>query len=106
MKVPSGVKSSKYWKLKAAVNGTRKASEHWQEYSSGQAGDKYAFSNRTTSIRAFTKDFVMVWTWNSTAMIFLVCGLTSNLEVWTDEFKDNFLVKKSEIVSLKPEHQR
>ena len=36
---------------------------------------------------------------------FLVCGLTSNLEVLADEFKNNFLVKKAEIVSLKPEHQ-
>ena len=34
VKVPSGIKSSKYWKLKAALNGTRKASKHWHEYSS------------------------------------------------------------------------
>ena len=34
VKVPSGIKSSECWKLKAAVNGTRKASKHWQEYSS------------------------------------------------------------------------
>ena len=32
-KVPSGTKSSRFWKLKAAVNGTRKASKHWQEFS-------------------------------------------------------------------------
>ena len=36
---------------------------------------------------------------------FLVCGLTSNLEMLADESKNNFLVKKAEIVSLKPEHQ-
>ena len=36
---------------------------------------------------------------------FLVCGLTSNLEVLADEFKNSFLAKKAEIVSLKPEHQ-
>ena len=36
---------------------------------------------------------------------FLLCGLTSNLEVLADEFKNNFQVKKAEIVSLKPEHQ-
>ena len=34
VKVLSGIKSSKYWRLKAAVNGTRKASKQWQEYSS------------------------------------------------------------------------
>ena len=36
---------------------------------------------------------------------FLVCGLTSNLEVLADEFRNNFLVKKADIVSLKPQHQ-
>ena len=33
VKVPSGIKSSIFWRLKAAVNGTRKASKHWQEFS-------------------------------------------------------------------------
>ena len=87
------------------MNGTRKASKHWQEYSSHRRGDKYAFSNRTTSIRAFTKDFVMVWTWKQHGDDFLVCGVTRSLEKLTEEFNRNFLVKKSEIVSLKPEHQ-
>ena len=36
---------------------------------------------------------------------FLVCGLTSDLELLVDEFKNHFLVKKAEIVSLKSEHQ-
>ena len=36
---------------------------------------------------------------------FLLCGATSNLEVLADEFKNHFLVKKTEIVSLKPDHQ-
>ena len=34
-----------------------------------------------------------------------MCGLTSNLELMGDEFKNHFLVKKAEIVSLKPQHQ-
>ena len=33
------------------------------------------------------------------------CGVTRSLEKLTEEFNRNFLVKKSEIVSLKPEHQ-
>ena len=37
---------------------------------------------------------------------FLVCGLTSNLELLPDEFKNRFLLKKAEIVSLRPEHQK
>ena len=34
-----------------------------------------------------------------------MCGVTRSLEKLTEEFNRNFLVKKSEIVSLKPEHQ-
>ena len=34
VKVPSGIKSSRFWRLKAALSGTRKASKHCQEYSS------------------------------------------------------------------------
>ena len=36
---------------------------------------------------------------------FLVCGVTRSLEKLTEEFNRHFLVKKSEIASLKPEHQ-
>ena len=35
---------------------------------------------------------------------FLVCGVTRSLEKLTEAFNRNFLVKKSEIASLKPEH--
>ena len=39
-------------------------------------------------------------------MIFLVCGVTRSLEKLTEEFNRHFLVKKSEIVSLRPERQK
>ena len=32
VKVLSDIKSSKFWRLEVAVNGTRKSSKHWQEY--------------------------------------------------------------------------
>ena len=32
VKPPPGVVSSKFWRLLAAVNGTRRASQHWQEH--------------------------------------------------------------------------
>ena len=47
----------------------------------------------------------MIWTWEQHGDDFLVCGVTRSLEKLTEEFNRNFLVKKSEIVSLKPEHQ-
>ena len=55
----------------------------------------------TTSIRVFSDNFDLEQHGDD----FLVCGLTSNLEVLADEFKNHFLEKKAEIVSLKPEHQ-
>ena len=99
VKVLSGVKSSRFWRLQAAVNGKRKGSKHWQEFSCDKLVTNM-LSNRTTSIRVFTEGFVIIWTWNSTATIFS----TSNLEVLADEFKNNFLVWKAVIVRLKPEH--
>ena len=37
---------------------------------------------------------------------FLVCGSTSGLKCLADEFKKYFLVKKAEIATLRPEHQK
>ena len=34
VQVPPGIKSSRFWRLEAALTGTRKASKHWQQYSS------------------------------------------------------------------------
>ena len=33
VKAPSGIKTAPYWRIKAVVNGTRKASQLWQEFS-------------------------------------------------------------------------
>ena len=41
--VPSGIKSSRFWRLTAAVNGTRKASKHWQEFSCDKLERKMLF---------------------------------------------------------------
>ena len=71
-----------------------------------QARDKYAFFNRMTSIRAFTMRFCHNLDLEQHGGDFLVCGLTSNLELLADEFKNHILVKKAEIVSLRPERQK
>ena len=68
VKVPSGIKSSRFGRLKAAVNGTRKASKHWQDFSCDKIVTNM-LSNRTTSFRVFTNGFVTSRTWNSTATI-------------------------------------
>ena len=36
VKMLSAIRTSRSWRLTAAVNGTTKASQHWQEYSSGK----------------------------------------------------------------------
>ena len=103
-KVPSGIKSSRFWRLKAAVNGTRKASKHWQEFPCDKLVTNMLFQQNDINPRIY-KRFCDNLDLEQHGDDFLVCGLTSNFEVLADEFKNNFLVKKAEIVSLKPEHQ-
>ena len=103
MKVPSGIKSSRFWRLKAAVHGTRKASKHWQEFSCDKLVTNMLFQQNDINPCIY-KRFCDNWDLEQHGDDFLVCGLTSNLEVLADEFKNNLLVKKAEIVSLKPEH--
>ena len=85
VKVPSGIKSSKNWKLKAAVHGTRKASKHWQ------AGDKYAFQQNDINPCIYTR-FCDDLDLEQHCDDFLVCGVTRSLEKLTEEFNRNFLV--------------
>ena len=40
------------------------------------------------------------------SVAFMHARTISNLELLADEFKNHFLVKKAEIVSLRPEHQK
>ena len=63
------------------MNEKTKASKRWQEYSSDKLVTNM-LSHRTTSIRAFTKDFVK---------------MTQSLEKLTEEFK---------IDIFRPEHQK
>ena len=61
-----------------------------------QARDKCAFSNSDNN-PGIDKRFCDNLDLEQHGDDFLVCGLTSNLEVLADEFKNNFLVKKAEI---------
>ena len=104
VKVPSGVKSSGFWRLKAAVNGTRRASKHWQEFSCDKLVTKMLFQQNDIDPCIY-KRFCDNSDLEQHGDDFLMCGSTSNLEVLADEFKNHFLVKKAEIVSLEPERQ-
>ena len=105
VQVPSGTKSSRFWRLKAAVNGTRKSSKHWQEYSSDKLVTNVLFQQNDINPCIY-KRFLDNLNLEQHGDDFLVCGLTSNLECLVDEFKEHLLVKKAEIVSLRPEHQK
>ena len=63
MKVLSDIKSSKFWRVEAAVNGTRKASKHWQEYSSDKLVKSMLFQQNDVN--------PCILIWNSTVQIFL-----------------------------------
>ena len=104
VKVPSGFKSSNFWRLKAAVNGTRKASKHWQEYSSDKLVTNMLFQQNDMNPSIY-KDFCDDLYLEQHGDDFLVCGATQSLEKLTEEFNRHFLVKKSEIASLKPERK-
>ena len=69
VKVPSGIKSSRFWRLKAAVNGTKKASKHWQEFSCDKLVTNMLFQQNDIDPCTYTR-FCDIWTWNSTATIF------------------------------------
>ena len=103
-KVPSGIKSSRFRRLKAAVNGTRKASKHWQECACDKLVTNMVLQQNDINPCIYTR-FSDTLNLEQHGNDFLVCGLTSNLEVLADELKNHILVKKAEIVSLKPEHQ-
>ncbi len=104
VKVPSGIKSWRFWQLKAAVNGTRKASKHWQEFSCDKLVTNMLFQQNDVNPCIF-KRFCDNVDLEQHCDDFLVCGLTSNFEVLAEKFKSHFLVKKAEFVSLKLEHQ-
>ena len=104
MKVLSGIKSSKYWRLKAAVNGTREASKHWQEYSSDKLVTNMLFQQNDINACIY-KRFCGGLDLEQHGDDFLVCGVTRSLEKLTEKFSRHFLEEKSEIASLKPKHQ-
>ena len=84
VKVPSGIKSSKYWRLKAAVNGTRKASKHWQEYSSGKLVTNMLFQQNDINpciYKGFCDDLDLEQHGDD----FRVCGVTRSLEITTPQ---------------------
>ena len=99
VKVPSGIKSSRFGRLKAAVSGTRKASKHWQEFSCDKLVTKMCFQRHDINpcIYVFTSGFSDNLDLEQHGADFLVRGLTSNLELLADEFKGLFLAKKAEI---------
>ena len=103
-KVPSGINGSRFWRPKAAVNGTRKASKHWQEFSSDKLVTNMLFQQNDINPSIY-KRFCDNLNLEQHGDDFLVCGATQGLEKLAEEFDGHFLVKKAEIVSLKPEHQ-
>ena len=105
VKVPSGIKSSRFGRLKAAVNGTRKASKHWQEYSFDKLVTNMLFQQNDINPCIYTR-FCDDLDLEQHGDNFLVCGATQGLEKLAVEFNGHFLVKKVEIESLKPEHQK
>ena len=93
MKVPAGIKSSRFWRLKAAVNGTRKALKRWQEYSSDKLVTNVLLQQNDINpcnYKRFCDDLDLEQHGDD----FLVCGATQGLEKLAKEFNGHFLVKE------------
>ena len=86
VQVPSGIKSSRFWRLKAAVNGTRQASKHWQEFSCDKLVANVLFQQNDIK-PCICKRFCDNLDLEQHGDDFLMCGLTSNLELLADEFR-------------------
>ena len=85
------------------MNGTRKASKHWQQYSSDKLVTNTLFQQNDINpciYKRFCDDLDL----EQHGGDFLVCGVTKGLEKLAEEFNGHFLVKKAEIVILKLEH--
>ena len=63
------------------------------------SSEQICFSNRMISIRVFTNDFFDNLDLEQHGDDFLVCGISSDLELLAEEFKKHFLVKKAEMMS-------
>ena len=77
VKVPS-----RFWRLKAAVNGTRKASKKWQENSSVKLVTNMLFQQNDINPYIF-KRFTHNLDLEQHGDDFLLCGLASKLEIRT-----------------------
>ena len=82
VKVPSGIKSSKIWRLKAAVNGTKKTSKRWQEYSSDKLLKSMLFQQNHINPCIYKRFSDSLDLENSTVGIFLYADYHQIRNVW------------------------
>ena len=105
VKVPSSIRSSRFCRIQAGVNGTRKASKHWHEFSCDKLLTNMLFQQNDINPCIY-KRFCDSLDLEQHGEGFLVCGFTFNVEFLADKFKNHFLVKKAEIVRLRPEYRK
>jgi len=92
------VTNGKYWRLKAAVNGTRKASQLWQEFSATQLMDMGFKRNDVNPCIFFHPEKLLHAEQHGDD--FLIQGSREHLLALKEEYNQHFLVKKAEILSL------
>ena len=84
------------------MNGTRKASKHWQEYSSDKLVTNMLF--QLTDINpCIYKRFLDNLDLEQHGDDFLLCGLTSNLECWDEPSYTNHRDQLSCVTMLRDE---
>jgi hypothetical protein len=104
VKPPPGVKTSKYWRLKAAVNGIQRASQLWQEHSAGEL-IKDEWSRNDVNPCVFYHEDLNVQMEQHGDDFFATGPRESILEV-KRMLEKSFLVKKGDVISLHPDDDK
>ena len=97
-RAPRDIQTTRFWMLKAVVNGARKASQQWQEASAARLHDMgfdrsdvnpCVYRNMGTGVEL-----------EQHGDDFLGCGDRDKMRRLAEEFKNHFLAKKAEIISM------
>ena len=100
VKPPPGVVTSKYWRLKAAVNRIQRASQLWQEHSADELVNR-GWSRNDVNPCVFHHPEVDMQLEQHGGDFFGTGPRVSVLET-KSMLEESFLGKKTEVISLRP----
>ena len=104
VKPPSGIVTSKFWRLKKALNGTRRASQLWQEHSA-QKLEELEWKRNDVNPCVFHHGRLDCHL-EIHGDDFLVSGPRESIKEVDQQVKEAFKIKKSDILSPHPDDEK